>query len=146
VSLSTGTLLRRGVHRRCPVCGQKKLFRKWVQMIERCPRCSFRFQREPGEWLGSWFINLCLAQILVIGVMIGLVVASYPRTPVVAMLVAGLLATVVFPVWFFPYSRTIWVAISLAMRPLSLDEDVDPQFELEEDRRRYLDERDRHSA
>jgi uncharacterized protein (DUF983 family) len=141
VALATGTLLRRGLHRRCPVCGQGKIFRRWVRMAERCPRCHFRFQREPGEWLGSWFLNICLAQVLVVVVLIGCVVAFYPHPPIAVLAGLGVGVAVVFPVWFFPYSRTIWVSIDLAMRPLELDEDVDPRWELEADRQALLAER-----
>ena len=37
----------------------------------------------------------------------------------------------VVPFLFFPFSRTLWTAIDLAMRPLEFDEGVAPGFELE---------------
>jgi len=134
VALSTGTLLKRGMHRRCPVCGAKKLFRRWVQMADDCPQCGLHFQRVPGQWLGSWFINICLAQVLVIGIVLGGSLASYPRPQIVPIAICGGLAMVVFPFGFFPYSRTLWLAIDLAMRPLEFDEGVDPGWELDADR------------
>jgi uncharacterized protein (DUF983 family) len=140
-ALSTAMLLRRGLRRRCPVCGQKRIFTRWVRMAERCPRCEFRFCREPGEWLGSWFLNICLAQVLLVVVLIVGVAVSYPRPSVVGLAVAGVLVAVGFPVLFFPYSRTLWVAIDLAMRPLELDEGVAPLWELEGDRQVLLAER-----
>jgi hypothetical protein len=69
------------------------------------------------------------------------VVAFYPRPPIAFLAVAGVVGTVAFPVWFFPYSRTIWVAIDLAMRPLELSEDVDPAWELASDHEALLAER-----
>jgi hypothetical protein len=110
-------------------------------MAERCPRCRFRFQREPGEWLGSWFLNICAAQILVVALVIGAVVAFYPTPPIAVVAVVGVIGAIAFPIGFFPYSRTIWVAIDLAMRPLELSEGVDPQWELESDREALLAER-----
>jgi uncharacterized protein (DUF983 family) len=141
VGLTAGTLLRRGLWRRCPVCGQGRLFRRWVRMVERCPRCRLRFKREPGEWVGSWFLNVCLAQILVVVIVIVGAVVFYPHPPVAALAAVGIVGTVVFPVWFFPYSRTIWVAIDVAMRPVELSEDVDPRWELEADHEALLAER-----
>jgi hypothetical protein len=102
-------------------------------MPERCPRCSFCFQREPGEWLGSWFLNICLAQILAVVVILIGVAVSYPHPRIVPIAVAGIALMVGFPIWFFPYSRTLWVAIDLAMRPLEFTEGVDPQWELAPD-------------
>jgi len=140
VSQPVGTLLKRGLRRRCAVCGQNKLFRRWVLMADRCPRCGFRFERAPGQWLGSWFLNICLAQMLVLGIILGGAIAGYPSPPVLPLAIAGGAASVLFPLWFFPYSRTIWVAIDLAMTPLSFDEGVDPQWELEADLAHLLDE------
>ena len=42
-----------------------------------------------------------------------------------------MLAAVAVPFLFFPFSRTIWTAIDLAMRPLEFEEGVAPGFELE---------------
>jgi predicted metal-binding membrane protein len=37
---------------------------------------------------------------------------------VVPLLVAAVLVAVVFPIVFLPWSRTLWTAIDLRMRPL----------------------------
>ena len=84
----------------------------------------------PGQWLGSWFLNICLAQVLVIGIVLGGAIAAYPDPPLLLLGLVGGAVTVLFPIWFFPYSRMIWVAIDLAMRPLEWTEGVDPQWEL----------------
>jgi hypothetical protein len=123
------------------VCGQGKIFTRWVRMSERCPRCQFRFRREPGEWLGSWFLNICLAQVLLVLVLIVEVAVSAPRPSVAGLLGSALAVAVGFPVFFFPFSRTLWVAIDLAMRPLELHEGVAPLWELEGDRRALQAER-----
>ena len=125
------------------MCGQNKLFRRWVVMVETCPRCGFRFERAPGQWLGSWFLNICLAQVLVLGIVLGGAIASFQHPAIAQIAVAGAIAAVLFPLWFFPYSRTLWVAIDLAMTPLTFDEGVDPQWELEADAER-LDRERRH--
>jgi hypothetical protein len=39
----------------------------------------------------------------------------------------------VVPFVFFPLSRTLWMAIDLAMRPLDFDDGVAPGFELQDD-------------
>lgn len=138
VALSTGTLLKRGFRKRCPVCGDRRIFRRWFRMPERCPRCHLRFAREPGQWLGSWFLNVCLAQILAVLVVLAAVVPAYPEPPTFGVIVAGGFAVVAFPFWFFPFSRSIWLAIDLAMRPLEFGEGVDPMWELDADLARLL--------
>jgi uncharacterized protein (DUF983 family) len=143
MGLSTGLLLRRGVRRRCPVCAQDKLFRRWIFMLDACPRCGLRFERVPGQWLGSWFLNICLAQILVIAIVLGGAIAMYPDPPLLLLGLVGGAITVIFPFWFLPYSHTIWVAIDLAMRPLEWEEGVDPQWELGADAEALARERAR---
>lgn len=141
VALSTGVMLRRGLRRRCPVCGQDKLFRRWIAMVDDCPGCGLTFQRVPGQWLGSWFLNVLLAQVLVIVILLGGSIAAYPDPPLLLLGLVGGAVTVAFPIWFFPYSRMLWVAIDLAMRPLEFEEGVDPQWELATDAAQLARER-----
>lgn len=133
MALSAGVMLRRGARRRCPVCGQGRLFRRWLQMVPRCPTCGFHFRRAPGQWLGSWFLNICLAQTVVVVFLVVAVAVAWPGPPSVVIIVAGVAAAVAIPLLFFPFSRTLWCAIDLAMRPLEFDDDVAPGFELAED-------------
>jgi uncharacterized protein (DUF983 family) len=133
VALKTGTVLRRGFAKHCPVCGQGHLFRQWLRMVPECPRCGLHFQRVPGHWLGSWFLNVCVVQTVVVLTLIVGVAATYPEPPMVALTVLTVLFALLTPLVFFPYSRTIWCAIDLAMRPLEFDDGVAPGYELEDD-------------
>ncbi|HEY6532023.1 MAG TPA: DUF983 domain-containing protein [Acidimicrobiales bacterium] len=140
VRVPVSTLLRRGARRRCPVCGNGGLFRQWIRMAERCPTCGLTFERVPGQWLGSWFLNICLAQMVVVAILVVGVGVTWPDPPMVPIAVAAGLAAVGVPVAFFPWSRTLWLAIDLAMRPLDFDEGVAPGFELAEDLERLHDD------
>lgn len=133
VALSTGTILRRGFTKRCPVCGQGHLFRHWLRMVHACPRCGLRFRRVPGHWLGSWFLNICVAQTVVVLILVIGVAATYPDPPMVALTILTVVGALAAPLLFFPFSRTIWSAIDLAMVPLDFDDGVAPGFELEEE-------------
>lgn len=55
--------------------------------------------------------------------------AFWPEPPIVALIVAALIVTVVFPVVFHPFSKTIWLAIDLSMRPPEPDEVRSPWAE-----------------
>lgn len=134
VTVTAGTLLRRGARRRCPVCSQRGLFRHWVRMVPECPRCGLVFGRVPGHWLGSWFLNICVVQLVVVLILIISVAATWPDPPMWIIGGATAASALVVPFVFFPYSRTIWTAIDLAMRPLDYDEGVAPGFVLDGDR------------
>lgn len=133
VPVTTSTLLRRGAARRCPVCGGGHLFRHWVRMAPRCPTCGLVFARVPGQWLGSWFLNICLAQTVVVLILVLGVGIGWPDPPIGPIAVAAGVAALAVPFAFFPWSRTLWLAIDLAMRPLDFDDGVAPGFELAED-------------
>jgi hypothetical protein len=100
------------------------------------------FARIEGQWLGSWFLNVCLAQSVVVLILVLGVSITWPEPPIVAISVAAGVAAVAVPFVFFPWSRTIWLAIDLAMRPLDFDDGVAPGFELQDDLDRLRGESD----
>ncbi|MEX1218542.1 MAG: DUF983 domain-containing protein [Acidimicrobiales bacterium] len=141
--MPAGMMLRRAVRLQCPVCGQNHLFRGWVRMVEECPHCGLVFGRLPGHWLGSWFLNSCVVQLVVVLVLIIGVATTWPEPPM--WIIGGLtaLSAVIVPFLFFPYSRTIWSAIDLAMRPLDYDDGVAPGFVLGTDQVQLESERNK---
>jgi hypothetical protein len=96
--------------------------------------------------LGSWFLNVCLVQTVVILILAVGVGVTWPDPPIVAIGVLTGVCACVVPVVFFPFSRTIWVAIDLAMTPLGFNDGVAPGFELEHDAAKLSAERDGTSA
>jgi uncharacterized protein (DUF983 family) len=121
-------LLARGITRHCPLCGGGDLFPGWFTMRERCPRCAFPLDRVEGHWIGSLGINMIVSfTVLFVVVVLGFVV-TYPDIPVAGLMVTVTLVALFVPLAFFPYSRTLWSAIDLAMRPVEPDDDVDPAW------------------
>jgi len=46
------TALRRGLSRRCPRCGEGRLFRGWISANERCTNCDLVYQPNRGDtWM-----------------------------------------------------------------------------------------------
>ena len=117
-------MLWRGVRRKCPRCGTGRVFRHWFKMVERCPTCHLRFERERDFWLGAYVINLAVTEGLLIVALLVYVfrAVSDPETPSTPVIVAALVFATGAPLLFFPFSRTIWAAIDLAMRPVPSDE------------------------
>jgi uncharacterized protein (DUF983 family) len=101
--------LLRSARLRCPACGQGRLFRGWLSMHERCGHCGRRFQREPGYFLGSIYFNYGVTTVLVATIYLGL----FFTTDVSPELLLGLLTAfcVLFPLWFFRYARSLWLAL-----------------------------------
>ncbi|MGH8991950.1 MAG: DUF983 domain-containing protein [Acidimicrobiia bacterium] len=124
---STGTMLWRGLRRRCPSCGGGKLFRGYFNMVPECPRCGHRFEprAEEGFFLGALTINLGVTQTLVLlGLFVYiLVLAGGDGVPVVPLLVVSGILVVALPVLFYPFARTIWAACDLAMHTMDPNRD-----------------------
>lgn len=120
-------LLGRGLLKRCPVCGQGHLFRRWFRMLERCPRCGLRFERIEGHWSGDLGINTIVSfGALFVTLIVGFAL-TYPDVPGLALFLSAVGVAAIVPLLFFPFSKTIWLAIDLVMRPLEPDE-VLPEY------------------
>lgn len=125
---STTTMLLRAFSKHCPVCGQGHLFRRWFTLIERCPRCGLRFERIEGHWTGDLGINTIVSfGALLVTLFVG-IFATYPDIPAGPLLVAAIGVAAIVPIVFFPFSKTIWLALDLMMRPLEPGEVTGPPF------------------
>lgn len=97
-------------------------------MKERCPACQYLFEREEGFFLGAYVINLAIAQGLVILLaIVPLIIrlASDPDASIMPFVFGGLIGAVVAPMFFYPWSKTIWTAFDLMLRPPAATEPTD---------------------
>jgi uncharacterized protein (DUF983 family) len=116
-----GRMLLRGATKRCARCGASGLFEGWFRMHDRCPRCGVRFEREEGFFTGALLINFAITEGFVFVALMAyiLVLANAEgAVSIVPALAAGLAGAIVAPILFYPFSRTVWFAVHLAMAPL----------------------------
>ena len=121
-------MLGRSLLKRCPICGGGRLFTRWFRMKERCPTCGYLFEREEGFFLGAYVINLAVAQgavILLAVVPLIVRLAGDPDASIAPFIVGGVLGAVVAPMIFYPWSKTIWTAFDLMLRPVHMTEPGD---------------------
>lgn len=117
----------RGLLRRCPLCGSPGIFTSWYRQRDRCPRCNHPTTRVDDQWIGSLGINTMVSFTLLfaaIGIGFGV---TYPDPPVGVLLAIAVAVAAVFPVVFFPISKSLWSAIDMAMRAPEPSDDVDPR-------------------
>jgi len=93
------------------------VLRSWTRLVDRCPRCDHRFERQEGYWLGAVAINTAatiavFAAVLVIGASV-----TWPDPPWTAISIASIVTTVVFPLVFYPWSKMLWVALEITLHP-----------------------------
>lgn len=109
--------LWRGATLACGVCGRRGLFRRYVYLVDDCPRCELHFEREEGSFVGAVGINTILTfGILLIG-MVSFFIVTYPDVPAGPWVFLVALAFIPIPVLLYPISKTLWLAIELVMRP-----------------------------
>jgi uncharacterized protein (DUF983 family) len=105
---------RRALRLRCPRCGQAPLFRGWFTMNLVCAVCDLRFERAQGYWVGAIYVNY--------GVTTLIAVAGFFLLRATAGLESEQLAlwipfAIVFPLWFFRYSRSLWLGLEYGLNP-----------------------------
>jgi uncharacterized protein (DUF983 family) len=107
-------MLWRGLRRKCARCGQGKLFHHWFSMVADCPNCKLHFEREPGYWVGAVAINTAVIGFLFAVVLVAYSAATVPDIPWVTLLLIEVPVMALGPIAFYPYSKTLWVAIDRA--------------------------------
>ncbi len=108
----------RGCRKHCAVCNAGGLFSRWFTLSERCPRCNIRFERIEGHWTGDLGINTIVSfGTLLIALVVGFLL-SWPEAPGVGLFIVAVSIAAFVPLVFFPFSKTIWLAIDLIFRPL----------------------------
>jgi uncharacterized protein (DUF983 family) len=67
-----GNLVLNILTEKCPHCGESKVFKRmknpfvFPEMKERCDSCNYRFDREPGYFLGAMYLSYGMAVLLAI--------------------------------------------------------------------------------
>lgn len=92
-------------------------------MVERCPRCGLRFEREEGYWVGAMTMNIGVTELLFAVLLVVAITLTWPEIPVWPLVAVGVVINGLFPVLFYPFSKTIWLAVDLAyLHPLRPEE------------------------
>lgn len=94
-------------------------------MAERCPRCGMRFEREAGFFLGVYFMNVTVTQVVLIAYVAGAFAMTLPDAPLAAILAGAAALAVATPLACYPFCRTVWAAVHLGMEPLEPREQAD---------------------
>jgi uncharacterized protein (DUF983 family) len=119
----TVRLFGRAFRLRCPNCGQGPVLHHWLKLRVRCGSCGLRLQRgEHDYFVGSVFILFTLAGLLIYAVLAATLIATGPAVPW-DLLEYGLpVLMAVSLVALFPFSRLVWLAFDLMLRPVTPQE------------------------
>lgn len=73
-------------------------------------------------WLGSIGLNTIVTSFVLFVVLVAGFVLTWPELPVLPLTLLAVAVVAIWPVLFFPISRTLWLAIDLAIRPATPEE------------------------
>jgi uncharacterized protein (DUF983 family) len=106
---------RRAIALRCPRCGETPLFQGWFRMRPACGLCGLQFERAQGYFVGAIYVNYAATTVIALAGFFLL----WPRTdwPMAAHVSLWGAFAVVFPLWFFRYSRSLWLAVEYFINP-----------------------------
>ena len=95
------------------------MFLTWLRMCPNCPSCGIHFDREPqgGYWIGSYTINLMATETLFVVAFVGALLATWPDPPWDLLIYGDVALMIAFPIFFFPFSKTLFLAVDLTFRP-----------------------------
>lgn len=111
--MKISTILRR----RCPRCGEGRIFSGPFTMVEECPVCGLKYERgSPGYFTGAMYVSYALS----IPLISLLTLIEYLFLPGWTLFRLVLLATAIcVPLipWIWQYSRVIWIHFDQWMDP-----------------------------
>jgi uncharacterized protein (DUF983 family) len=99
----------------CPRCGAGPMFHGWFRMARACSMCGLSFERAQGYFVGAIYVNYAVTSLVVIGGY--LLLWAFTELTTATQLALWLPVVVVFPLWFFRYSRSFWLALEYAANP-----------------------------
>ena len=98
----------RAVRLLCPRCGRDPLFASFFRMKKDCAGCGHHYEREPGYFLGTIYINYgWTSASMSAAYVLFHIVLDLPNLYVLPPLCVYV---VVFPMLFQRYARAFWVA------------------------------------
>ena len=123
-------MLLRALRLRCPHCGGGPVFLTWRRLVPSCPVCGLGLERgEQGYWLGAYFFNLMAVEAIFAAWVVGLLWWTWPSPPWDLFQIGSVLLMLVTPFLFFPWSKTLFLAFDLLVRPPTAEDFAAPHEE-----------------
>ena len=117
------TLLGRALLLRCPNCGGHHIFASVLVLKTHCPGCGLRLERGEGDYfVGAYLFNLIAVELILFFSVCAFVYVTWPNPPWDLITYVTALLMLAGCVVCYPFSKTTWLAVDLAIRPISPEE------------------------
>ena len=113
-------LIGRALVLHCPNCGGGPVLQHWLKVRVRCGNCGIRLERgEHDYFAGSMLLNFCLTGVLLLLGIVTLILATRPDVNWDVLEWAGPVAMLGLPLFLFPFTKLLWLAADITMRPVT---------------------------
>ena len=102
-------VLRRVLARRCPQCGQGRIFRAYARLHGACEHCGLVYRREQGAQTGSMYLTAAVNQVFAAALIAAVWLLTDWGTG--TMLAVALPLVAGFCYWFLPRGMALWVLV-----------------------------------
>lgn len=117
----------RALRLRCPHCGGQPIFVSWARLVPNCPTCGLNLERgEQGYWVGAYFFNLMAVETVFAVWVAGFLYFTWPSPPWLTFQLTTLVLMLVSPFLCFPFSKTLFLAFDLLVRPPTEEDFITP--------------------
>ena len=116
-------LMTRALRLRCPHCGGGRIFASAFQLKPHCPTCGLRLERgESDYFVGAYLFNLIAVELILFFCVCAFVFITWPDPPwdLITYVTGGLMLAGC--IGCYPFAKTTWLAVDLAIRPLTREE------------------------
>jgi uncharacterized protein (DUF983 family) len=115
-----GTLVGRALRLRCPNCGGHPVRASWLKRLPGCPSCGLRLDRGENDYfIGAYLLNLIVAELIIGFGLLTVLIATWPDPPWDLIQYGGVVLVIIAPLVTYPFSELTWLAVDLALRPLT---------------------------
>jgi len=85
-----------------------------------CPTCGLELNRgESGYNVGSYMLNIIAAELIFAAIFITTIIITWPNPPWQFLQYGGAILMVLAPIALYPFTKTVFLAIDLAVRKQS---------------------------
>ncbi len=92
-----------------------------------CDGCEYQYDRGPGYFLGSIYVNYGLTSVLVVVGYFTLFFTGWLPRGALLWTLGGF--SILFPLWFFRYARSLWIGFDQYFDPVPMPTDRDAKRE-----------------
>jgi uncharacterized protein (DUF983 family) len=82
-------------------------------MANACALCGLMYERAQGYWVGAIYVNYAVTTVIAVtGFFL-----TWRDVPIAVELTVWGVFVVLFPLWFFRYSRSLWLGLEFLVNP-----------------------------